>query len=437
MRLAGRLKMNMVPVSSLHRAKEDNLRVQGRRSYSFGMRKSGLVLVAVAVFCFVAFAQKPAATGTVTGHVTCADTNTPARLAIVVLRPVPAAKSADSAAASKSVEARRVQTLLDGTFSIPSVAPGTYFVLASMAGYISPLAVLGVSNEDLLEPAGELRKRIVERVPIITVDANGSASINISLERAAAVSGTILYDDGSPAPGVEVKLRERKEGKWVPVHNVAGDGMGSGNSVTDDRGNFRITGLPPLKDAIVETDLSIQNSTLHFSKGGFSTNGGPSFTLAFYSGSALRLSDAKTFQLTMGEERPGEDVSLPLSKLHKVQGVLLSKRDGHVLNKGSVSLLFADDRTQLGSTEIVEGNENFDFPFVPEGDYVLKVNSAADARFEEIPSSLGSFPPSWTKTTMVHEYGTTEVPLHVDSERTGVTVDVPEKSSAASNVGRQ
>ena len=222
-----------------------------------------------------------------------------------------------------------------------------------------------------------------------------------------------------------------------PVHNVAGDGMGSGNSVTDDRGNFRITGLPPLKEATVETDLSVQNSTLHFSKGGLSTYGGPSFTLAFYSGSALRLSDAKPFQLTMGEERSGEDVTLPLSKLHKVQGVLLSKRDGHVLNKGSVSLLFADDRTQLGSTEIGEGNENFDFPFVPEGDYVLKVNSAADARLEEIPNSPGSVPPSRTETTMVHEYGTAEVPLHVDSERTGVTVDVPEKGSAASNVGRQ
>jgi hypothetical protein len=401
------------------------------------MRKSGLVLVAVAVFCFVAFAQKPAATGIVTGHVTCADTNTPARLAIVVVRPVPAAKNADSAAASKTVEARRVQTQLDGTFSIPNLAPGTYLVLASMAGYISPLAVLGVSNDDLLEPTGELRKRIVERVPTITVDVNGSASINISLERAAAVSGTILYDDGSPAPGVEVKLRERKEGKWVPVQNVAGDGMGSGNSVTDDRGDFRITGLPPLKEAIVETDLSIQNSTLHFSKDGFGTSGGPSFTLAFYSGSALRLSDAKPFQLTMGEDRPGEDISLPLSKLHKVQGVLLSKKDGHVLNKGSVSLLFADDRTQLGKAEIGEGNENFDFSFVPEGDYILKVDSAADARYDQVPNPAGSVPPTWTKTTTVHEYGTTEVSLHVDSERTGVTVDVPEKGSAASNAGRQ
>jgi hypothetical protein len=38
---------------------------------------------------------------------------------------------------------------------------------------------------------------------------------------------------------------------------------------------------------------------------------------------------------------------------------------------------------------------------------------------------------------MVHEYGTTEIPIHVDSERTGVTVDVPEKGSAPSNAGQQ
>lgn len=403
--------------------------------YSSPMRKSAVLLFAL-FFC-AASAQKPAATGSVTGHVSCEDTNTPARLAIVVLRPVPAAKSADSAAARKPVEARRVQTLLDGSFLIPKVAPGTYLVLASMPGYISPLAILGVGNEDLLEPPDDLRKRIVERVPTISVDANRSASINISLERAAAVNGTILYDDGSPAPGIGVQLRERKQGKWVPVHNVVGDGMGSGNSTTDDRGNFRITGLPPLKEAIVEADLSAQNSTLNFSENGFSTSGGPSFSLAFYSGGALRPSDAKSFQLTMGEERPGEDITLPISKLHKVQGVLLAKTDGHVLNKGSVSLLFSDDRSQLGTTEIGADSENFDFAFVPEGDYFLKVNSAADARFDEVPNPPGSVPPSWTKATMIHEYGTTEIPLHVDGERTGVMVDVPEKGSAPSNAGQQ
>lgn len=401
------------------------------------MRKTGLLLLAGCFLSCWVSAQKPVATGSVTGHVTCSDTNTPARLAVVVLRPVPAVKGADSAAASRGVEARRVQTLLDGSFSIPSVAPGTYFVLASMAGYISPLAALGVGNDDLLEPTAETRKRMVGSIPTVTVDANGSASVNLSLERAAAVSGTVLYDDGSPAPGVDVKLMEQRAGKWVPVQNIAGDNLGSSNGMTDDRGRFRISGLPSLKEAIVKAELSIQTAVLHFGKEGYGMSSGPGFVLAFYTGSALRLRDGKPFELTAGEDRPGEDLTLPLSKLHKVEGVLLAKRDGHVLNQGSVSLLFADDQSLLGSAQIVDGDENFSFAFVPEGDYILKVNSAADARTEEIPNGPGSFPPTSKKTTVMKEYGTTEMPLHVDGERTGLTVNVPDKPVAANNPGQQ
>jgi len=40
------------------------------------------------------------------------------------------------------------------------------------------------------------------------------------------------------------------------------------------------------------------------------------------------------------------------------------------------------------------------------------------------------------KQEVAHEYGTTEVALHVDGERTGVTVDVPEQSAAAGNAGQ-
>lgn len=400
------------------------------------MPKSCVVLLAV-LFASASFAQKPANTGAVTGHVTCADTNTPARLAIVVLRPVPTAKNASADHAIKPVEARRVQTLLDGSFVIPGVAPGAYLVMASLPGYIPPLSNLGVSNEDLLEPTDELRKRVVASVPIVNVEADRTSSINITLERAASVSGAILYDDGSPASGIEVQLREHKDGKWVAVHNGAGDGMWSGNAVTDDRGNFRITGIPPLKEAIVQADLRIQNSILHFGKGSLSTSGGIPSLLSFYSGGALRPSDAKPFQLTTGEDRPGEDMTLPLSKLHKVEGVLVAKKDGHVLNQGSLSLLFADDRSQLGLTAIGKNDERFSFAFVPEGDYVLKVNSAADVSFEEIPNSPGSVPPSHTKTNILHEYGTVEIPIHVDSERGDLTINVPDKTSTDKSVAQQ
>jgi len=400
------------------------------------MAKSGSVLLAAAVFCSAVLAQKPAVTGTITGHVTCADTNTPARLATVVLRPVPAVKSDDPAALDKPVEANRVQTQLDGSFSIPRVAPGTYLIIASLPGYVSPLADLGATNDDLLEPTAEMRKRLLDRIPTITLDGSGSASINVSLERAAAVSGTILYDDGSPASGIRVQMLQRIQGKWVPVQNAVGDDMGSGNSVTDDRGAFRITGLPSVKEAIVEATLSLQNYTLTFRKSGFGSSGGQPVSIAFYSGGITRQNDAAPFRLTIGEERSGEDMTLPISRLHKLKGALLAKKDGHVLNSGYLDLLFADDRSPLANARVEPDDENFEFSFVPEGDYLLRVLSAADAHLEEISNPPGTFPPTTTNASVTHQYGFAEVWLHVDGD-SRVNVSVPEMGSPATTPGQQ
>jgi hypothetical protein len=397
------------------------------------MRKSPGVLLALACACAVSFAQKP--TGSVTGHVTCADTNTPARLAGVVLRPVVSKISASGP--DHAVEARLVHSLLDGSFAVTGVGPGAYYVLASMPGYISPLTALGVSNDELLEPTDELLKRVAERVPIVTVEANASASINISLERGASVSGTILFDDGSPAPGIRIHLVERKNGKWGAVQTTAGDNMTTSSAVSDDRGNYRMSGLPPVKEALVQADLNVSSGILQFRKDGFGTGSWPTFTLSFFSGAVLRTKDAKPFSLTTGEERPGEDIVLPLAKLHKVQGALVAHRDGHELNEGSVTLLFADDKTSVGVTNVSGDDSTFSFAFVPEGDYILKVNSAADARFDEIPNTPGIIPPTRTEKHILREYGTAELPIHIEGDRSDITIDVPDKAPPAKNVAQQ
>lgn len=157
--------------------------------------------------------EKPQGFGTVSGFVFCADTNTPARLASVALRPIPSAKRNNSGSTtSYGEEVRTVQTSIDGSFSISQVSPGRYYLLATMDGYISPSAGLGISDSDLLNPSEATRTKLLTHVPTVVVQAILGASVNVLLERGAAVSGTILFDDGSPAPGLWVGLLTHKKG---------------------------------------------------------------------------------------------------------------------------------------------------------------------------------------------------------------------------------
>src|SRR4051794_6075673 len=209
------------------------------------MFRSTVAMLMLAALTNVAWSQKPPGLGTVSGFVFCGDTNTPARLASVALRPLPSAKANSSGpGATDGVEVRSVQTSIDGSFSIPQVAPGRYYVLAALEGYISPLAPLGISESDLLNPDEATRTKLLAHVPTVVVEANLGASVNVSLERGAAVAGTVLFDDGSPASGLFVGLLSRKQGKWAPTETGPADGYVQ-SVKTDDRGHYRISAIPP------------------------------------------------------------------------------------------------------------------------------------------------------------------------------------------------
>jgi|HubBroStandDraft_6_1064221.scaffolds.fasta_scaffold08674_1 hypothetical protein len=393
------------------------------------MFRSMVAILALAVLIQEASAQKPPAFGSVSGFVFCSDTNTPARLASVVLRPLPSAKVKNSApGATEGVEVRTVQTSIDGSFSIPQVAPGRYYVLATMEGYISPLATIGISDSDLLNVDESTKTKLLAHVPTVVVEGNLGASVNVSLERGAAVAGTILFDDGSPAPGLWVGLLTRKQGKWVPVETGSAAGLVQ-TVKTDDRGHYRISGIPPEEESLLKVQLRVSSSRNYLSKNGGSFHDLGDYTLAVYSGDALRPGSAKPFALKPGEERPGEDVVLPLSKLHKVQGVVTMQRDGRVLNEATLSLVFADDKSPAGKTRIANGETSFLFPFVPEGDYVLQVSGAADVGFEEVSNGPGTIPPTHTETHTLHSYGSTEMPVHVDGDLLDLNIAVPDEAA--------
>ncbi len=406
------------------------------------MKTTTLFLLGFSTLAGLASAQQrrgddaaAAPTSTVSGHVFFADTNAPARMATVVLQPAAPVDAYDpDKQEGMSSQAEAVQTLLDGSFVFAHVPAGTYYIVAKASGYISPLASVLRRSGEQPSVAEPIATRIAKVVPRVTVQANLPATVNVTLERGAAVSGTVQYDDGSPAGGLNVQIMVRGKDGWAAMPFSPFEDV-SHFSVTDDQGAHRISGLPA-QEYVVEADLNLTKTTYtidgHGGSGASSNSGGPA--VSTYSGNTMRVKEAKPFTLKQGEERQGEDIRIAITKLHIVRGSMIARHDGHVINGGSVTLLHADDKSTAGSASLERNDEGvFQFNFVPEGDYILEVSGAADYEYEEIPNPPNSAPPTRIESHMLHSYGAAEMPLHVEGDMSGVTVAVPDAKSQPSS----
>jgi hypothetical protein len=203
---------------------------------------------------------------------------------------------------------------------------------------------------------------------------------------------------------------------------------------TDDLGRYRLTGLES-REYLVQVDLRLQQMEFESAAGGFqgSSTIGEAAVLSFYSGSATRRLEAKPFKLTPNEERSGEDITIPIARLHTITGEILAAHDGHVLNQGSVKLLDPDDKSEVESSKVERGDSKFHLLFVPEGNYILHVDSAADVTYEDVPNPPGTMPTSNEKVHTIHTYSQADQALNVHDDVPNLTVSVPDKSTQQLN----
>jgi hypothetical protein len=216
----------------------------------------------------------------------------------------------------------------------------------------------------------------------------------------------VLYDDGSPASDPEVKLLHKDaSGKWVSLEGSWLDG-------TDDRGHFRIPSLLG-GEYIVEADLRL--------------------TLPFFGSGTPRLSQASSVKLAPGQELTGQDMELPISKLHKLTGRVAAGTDAHIVNAATVALLTRDDQQQIATTDISRDDGLFHFEFVPDGDYILRVTNARDVTWQSdisMPTNLVNVPPQDKENVLVR-YGNIDQPLLLSGDMLDVTVTVPPNTAPA------
>lgn len=316
-----------------------------------------------------------AQTGGVAGHVFCADTQTPCRFASVVLQDAPAVKGGGTGAGSRG-SSYSAQTDLDGAFQMRNVLPGDYYILARLAGYVSPY---DLANSEYPDDSALRTQALEVALTRIKVEANQTAVADLTLSRGAALRGTARFDDGGVASGVALHLfRKNAGGKWLPYSNGAGSGRLSTlgfASRTNDRGAFYEPGLPPGTYTVAVTLPEVRLLPTGISgRQTLDVRASSGDALEVYRGDVFRLRDAAPVTLREGEERDGLDITIPTHGLHTLRGVVSAAAEGDRGLRGSVRLLDVDDQTTVRETPL-QNDGTFVFNYVPTGRYTIAIDA--------------------------------------------------------------
>jgi hypothetical protein len=262
----------------------------------------------------------PAGTGAIAGVVTADNGTQPIRFAAVVLL-----------GATTGI-VKVTSTDSDGRFSFVSLPVDRYIVGASKTPYLG--AVAGAKR-----PARP-------GTPIALANGQKIGDVAIRLTMGAAISGTIVDEQGRPAADAMVTLQQWRmqqgERRLVGV---------AGTASADAQGAYRFYGLSPGEYFVASVRLGapaarrpLSVSDVDAALSGKVVTPAPApapvqYPLTYFPGTP-RVNDAQPVLLTAGEDRSGVDIRIAPVSLSRVEGVLIAP-DGQAVGGGTVLMMSA------------------------------------------------------------------------------------------------
>lgn len=285
-------------------------------------------------------AQKtPTQLGTISGHVYRADNNEPIPHAIVSLN-LQGGRGVTAAASPQSM-----RTDVDGAFTFTAVAPGTYMLSAQHAGYINGFFIRAMNS--LPEP-------------IAVAAGDTLAKIDVSLLRAAVISGTILDEDNQPMEGSEVaaiRIRYENGGRL--------DEMTTRMAVSDDLGNFRLFDLP-------EGNYFVRV----VSRIGSTQTEAPNFRFSYYPG-VPTIEGAQKLKATAGEETSGVRFAIGTQNTYTISGSVIDHTDSPGPRRYNVNAIQMSEGGNFAAVNQNSTDSNYTIREVPSGEYSVTAQSLA------------------------------------------------------------
>lgn len=251
---------------------------------------------------------------------------------------------------------QQVFTASNGAFQLRAVAAGQYSLAARKPGYLT--AYFGQQQAD--EALQWFHTRTDENVTGVT----------LRLWPGAVIAGQVHTVSGAPLSGKWVQLFDLK-----PQNGLPHIGMASLSSqATDDRGEYRISGVPPGRYLVRVSDgesLWIMDILGH-APGRLE----PPCVCVFYPHASSALG-ADVITVTGGEERTHVDVDVPDSGA--LPGYQVS---GHISLTfepfgRQAHLVLADHTADVPAymdvaTAAIQSDGSFVFPYVPPGHYLIR-----------------------------------------------------------------
>ncbi|HEX6622134.1 MAG TPA: carboxypeptidase regulatory-like domain-containing protein [Pyrinomonadaceae bacterium] len=231
----------------------------------------------------------------------------------------------------------------NGEFRIGGVTPGHYVAYVIAGGVISPvsfipLAELSGGAPDLHRP--ELRRFFDE----VEVDGKGDKQLTVRARRGAAIGGKVTYANGDPAINVRVHIMRRSESRLSKFMPGSAPSSLAGLT-TDDRGMFRVAGLPPGEYVVGVSELAdhaddndSRPGTPEFVEGNafYALMSDPLLTT--YYPSTPRAADATPIKVEAGDERADVDITVAERELRSVGGVVRGRRDRRPVANARVAI---------------------------------------------------------------------------------------------------
>lgn len=306
------------------------------------------------------------AAGGIEGNVICADGNVPARGAKVVL--IPLAKLLDPESKARETPAPEPQpTDFSGYYVFSSVAPGIYLVNVEQDGYADDFRLVRTVL-DRFTP--DERRKLLSAFPQVSITAGSTLRKELLIHRAASLAGHVSVDLGGTIPKSYVTATLVSSTLVGDLEGDSKDSDFSLKAVVDDRGAFRIPGLPSgkyrLSTVLFESYLSItQLPNKDFEMRPLRLGWG---NATVFASETVVKERAKLFEVRDGDEITDADVTIPMSRWHSISGVIT--QNGVPIASALVHV--EQEGVPWNKRDAVSGADgSFRLDFIPAGNYVL------------------------------------------------------------------